>query len=132
MNKDVNVPNNSEIDKALKEFEEKYNQEQATKGIITPQSSSNNQREVEGVKFETEKWGAIKYYKETVTPGMIKLVKKISGGTIKEDRQAEYILLGFVIIALAISLYLFFGKSITLQRPIQPSMEELNNFLNHN
>ena len=61
-------PNNSEIDQALKEFEAKSNQEQAARGIITPQPSSVLPKEVEGVKFEIPSYGAVKYYEETDTP----------------------------------------------------------------
>ncbi len=102
-------PNNSEIDQALKEFEAKSNQEQAARGIITPQPSSVLPKEVEGVKFEIPSYGAVKYYEETDTPKMVKLVMKWSGS--KEQKSAEWILLAFVIVAISISLYLFFGGS---------------------
>lgn len=69
-----------------------------------------NNSEVEGVKFEIPSYdGAVKYYNETATPKMIKLVMKLSGGAIKSEKQAEYVLLGFVIVAMGISLFLVFG-----------------------
>ena len=70
--------------------------------------------EVSGIKFETDSWKAVKYYNETSTPKVIQWVMKFSGGSIKEERQAEYILLGFVIVAIGISLFLFMGNPLSL------------------
>ena len=82
--------------------------------------------EVSGIKFETDSWKAVKYYNETSTPKVIQWVMKFSGGSIKEERQAEYVLLGFVIIAIAISLFLFFGGH---KNTLQPK-EIIDNSLN--
>jgi hypothetical protein len=73
-------------------------------------TSATPKKEAEGVKFDIPSYGAVKYYNETATPKMVKLVIKISGGAIKEQKQAEYILLGFVVVAIGISLFLVFGK----------------------
>ena len=35
---------------------------------------------------------------------------KISGGAIKEQKQAEYMLFGFVVVAIIVSLFLFFWR----------------------
>jgi len=69
--------------------------------------------EVEGVKFETDSYKAIKYYEETKTLKIIKWVMKISGGAIKEERQAEYVLLGFVIVTILLSVFIFYNFSTT-------------------
>lgn len=104
-----NTSDNTEIDKALKEFEAK-NTEQTQKA---PEAVSTiPQKDVEGVKFEVPSYGAVKYYKETDTPKMVKLVMKISGGAVKSERQAEYVLFGFVVVAVIISLFLFFGTGL--------------------
>ena len=117
-----NIPNNSEIDKALKEFEAKSNQEQATpenhiQAVITPQTPQTSSHETEGVSFDTDKevesYRAVKFYKETAEPKMVKAVIKISGGSVKNQRQAEWILLGVVVVVVGISLYLFFGTGYT-------------------
>jgi len=73
------------IEKALKEFEIKSQAEQTTQ---TPLVSQN-----------------------TEIPKMIQVVIKYSGGSVKNERQAQYVLLGLVIIMISISLYLFFGGS---------------------
>ena len=71
--------------------------------------------EASDVKFdtdtetETSSWKAVKYYKETTTPKIIGWVTKYSGGVIKGERQAEYVLLGLAILMFAVSFYLFFG-----------------------
>ena len=135
--------NNAEIDQALKEFESKSNQPQSApttshpiNAVITPQTSPLNQgREVEGVKFETdtETYRAIKFYRETVEPKMVKAVIKFSGGAVKDQRQAEWVLLGVVIVFMGMSIYLFFftGNSNSSKYnniPLgQPITKKINN-----
>jgi len=85
MNEKINTLDNLEIDKALKEFEMKSNTEpepQAPAAIPSPEASS--------IKFETDSYKAVKFYNETDTPKMVRLVMKYSGGLIKEQKQAEY------------------------------------------
>ena len=79
--------------------------------------------EISGVKFEDTGYQAVKYYRETNTPKIIKLVMKYSGGSIKEENQASYVLIGFVVVAIVISLYLFFGGKSTQQK-IPPAVLE--------
>lgn len=45
------------------------------------------------------------------TPKIIELVIKYSGGYIKDEKQANYFLIGFVVVAVIVSLFLFFGNS---------------------
>jgi hypothetical protein len=110
MEEQPNIPNNAEIDSALKEFEAKSNQEHPIQGTITPQQNlETHSEEVEGVKFETEgveSYSAIKFYKETIEPKMVKAVIKYSGGAVKNQKQAEWFLFGFVVVAIGISIYL--------------------------
>ena len=110
--------NNNEIDQALKEFESKQNEEQTVpvnhiQGIITPQNTQTPIKQEEGVSFNTgteaDSYKAIRLYNETATPKMIKAVIKYSGGAVKNQRQAEWLLLGFVVVAIGLSLYLFLG-----------------------
>jgi|ERR1035437_3968595 hypothetical protein len=81
MDENLNLAGNAEIEKALKEFEAKSQAEQVQKA---PEVSKNSE-----------------------TPKMIQLVMKWFG--FEEQKQAEYVLLGFAIVAIGISLYLFFG-----------------------
>lgn len=81
MNEKINITNNLEIDKTLKEFEIKSQTEQTQK---VPEILGNS-----GV------------------PKIVQLVMKWAG--LKEQKQAEYLLLGFVILAIGVSLYLLFG-----------------------
>ncbi|KKT01152.1 MAG: hypothetical protein UW07_C0056G0004 [Candidatus Nomurabacteria bacterium GW2011_GWF2_43_8] len=82
-NEEVKIEGSIDINEALKEFEEKTSQEQATK-IVAAREFSN-------------------------MPKMVKLVIKWSGGAIKEQREAEYVLLGFAILVFIISLFIFFS-----------------------
>lgn len=111
MDENIDLTKNIEIKQALKEFETKSNREPIIKGgMIIPQASLIPKNEtVEGIKFETDNYKVTKDSSETSTPKMVELVMKWSG--VKEERTAEYILLGFVIVAIGISLFLFFGGS---------------------
>ena len=109
MNEETNIPNNLEIDKALKEFEAKIDAENTQKNPEASKVSEVPKHKVEGIQFEVPSYGAVKYYNETDTPKMVKLVMKYSGGMIKTERQAEYVLLGLIILMFAVSFYLFFG-----------------------
>ena len=79
MSEEIDLSKDAEIDKALKEFEEKSKIEEAKK---TPKVLENSD-----------------------VPKMTQLVMKWTG--VKEQKQAEYVLLGFVIIAITISIFLF-------------------------
>lgn len=80
-NKGISV-DNVEIQEALKEFEMK---------------SAGEQRPVQEVSETSE------------APKIVKLVVKCSGGLIKEESQAYYVLFGFVVLAIIVSLFLVFG-----------------------
>ncbi len=85
----------------------------------------NQNNEPPKVIIEEEKgWQAVKYYREPTTPKMITLVMKYSGGMIKNHRQAEYVLLGLVILAIIISLFLFFGGGENISK--KPSSDLIN------
>lgn len=136
MNEETNISNNSEIEKALKQFEAESQAGQSQKVPEASKAIPVPQKEVEGVKFEVPSYGAVKYYKETDVPKMVKVVMKISGGAIKDQKQAEYILLGFVIVAIGISVFLF-GKSLsgeksTLTAEQKAQINKVEQFQNNN
>lgn len=85
MSEDLNLKNNQEIEEALKEFE-------------------NDSLE------EANSYKAVKFYNETGTPKMIQLVMKLSGGKIKKQRTAEYILIALIILMFGLSIYFVFFK----------------------
>lgn len=84
MDENLNLEGNIEIEKALKEFEAKSQVEQMQK---TPEVS-----------------------KTSDVPKMVQLVMKLFG--LKEQKQAEYVLLGFVVVAIGVSLFLVFKESV--------------------
>ena len=83
MNEEINISSNIEIEKALKEFEVKSSTEEAQSNSEVAQTPD--------------------------IPKMVGWVMKLSGGAIKEQRQAEYMLLGLVVLMFAVSFYFFFG-----------------------
>ncbi|MFZ3011487.1 MAG: hypothetical protein WA060_00595 [Minisyncoccia bacterium] len=86
MDENLDLNKNTEIEEALREFEAK-DQTQQTEKV----SETSNNSEI---------------------PKMVQLIMKWSGGAIKEQKQAEYVLLTFIAIAMLISLYLFFGQTL--------------------
>ncbi len=90
----IPVKGKSEIEEALSEFEAKSTTEEKPV-VAKPVSSSKD------------------------VPGMAGLVIKYSGGLIKEQKTAEYVLLGIVILCMGASMYFFFGgSSSTVPPPI--------------
>lgn len=61
------------------------------------------------MKFEEDNWKQSIPSLDDETPRIIKLVIKLSGGAIKEERQSEYVLLAFVLLAIGVSIYLLIG-----------------------
>ena len=53
------------------------------------------------------------------TPKMIRWVIKCSGGLIKDERQANYVLIGFVVVATIVVLFLFFGGGGSPEPPFE-------------
>lgn len=89
---------NPEIQSALKEFEVK-NAEQPT--VNQPLEQKDE------------------------TPKMIGWVMKYSGGIVTEERQAEYVLLGLVLVAVIASIALFFKtRPNTAPPPLTPLIEQ--------
>ena len=78
MDEEIKIKGKEEIAQALKEFETK----------------------------SAESYKAVKFYNQTNTPKIVRLVMKFSGGAIKEEKQAEYVLFGFVVVAVIISVFL--------------------------
>jgi hypothetical protein len=98
MDEKLNFKGNEEIDNALKEFEVKAQAEQAQENPEVTKTSD--------------------------VPKMVQLVMKWF--KITEQKYAEYILLGFCVVAIGVSLYLFFGNgSNSNQSSLSP--EDLNN-----
>lgn len=96
----------SEIDSALKEFELK--------------------------SAENEKYKAIKFFDQTDTPKVVKLVMKYSGGAIKEQKTAEYILFALVIIAVSISIFIFITGGNSGHKSSQEEFQAMQKFMSTN
>lgn len=60
------------------------------------------------------------------TPALIRWVIKFSGGVIKDEKQADYVLIGFTILITIISLFLVFNifKKSPGQQPYNPEPKE--------
>ena len=107
---ETKIPNNQDIDLALKEFEAKSSPQQTGKvseGTGTPETFDTSDidqalKEFE-IKSRTEQKGeTAETTVDSDTPKMVRLVIKYSGGAIKDQKQAEYVLLGVVILNIII------------------------------
>ncbi|OGI64593.1 hypothetical protein A3H53_04380 [Candidatus Nomurabacteria bacterium RIFCSPLOWO2_02_FULL_40_10] len=92
MPEEVKIDSNTEIDQALKEFEAKSSAEDMQNAPEIP--------------------------KIPEVPKMVGWVMKLSGGAIKEQRQAEYVLFGVVVLMFAVSLFLFFSNNRSGAKPL--------------
>lgn len=63
------------------------------------------------VVFKGEEFQRTRQSFQTPTPKIVQWVIKYSGGYVKDEKQANYVLLGFVAVAIIISLFLIFGNS---------------------
>jgi len=63
--------------------------------------------ESQKIVFEGEEQYSRPHYSDT--PKIIQLVMKYSGGYIKDEKGANYVLIGFVAVAIIVSLFLILG-----------------------
>ncbi|HTE48547.1 MAG TPA: hypothetical protein VK675_01405 [Candidatus Paceibacterota bacterium] len=109
---ETKIPNNQDIDLALKEFEAKSTGQETGKvneGPKTPETFDTSDidqalKEFE-IKSRTEqKRETPETSKDSDLPKMVRFVIKFSGGLIQDQKQAEYVLLGVVILIIIVIL----------------------------
>ncbi|OGZ46028.1 MAG: hypothetical protein A2756_04490 [Candidatus Ryanbacteria bacterium RIFCSPHIGHO2_01_FULL_48_27] len=61
--------------------------------------------------FKDEEFQRATQHFQTPTPKLVQQVIKYSGGYVKDEKQASYVLIGFVITAIIVSLLLIFWGS---------------------
>lgn len=59
------------------------------------------------------------------TPKLIQLAIKYSGGYVKDEKQATYVLLGFAVITVSISLLLLFSGDRTQEKPPTSVLQQM-------
>ncbi|MEK9195330.1 MAG: hypothetical protein AAB975_03060 [Patescibacteria group bacterium] len=57
---------------------------------------------------------------------LIRLVIRLSGGRIKDLKQANYALLGFAVIAILISIFILFGTGSRSQQFLPPNFYQID------
>jgi len=70
------------------------------------------------IKFEGEEFQRPRQSFQTPTPKIIELVIKYSGGAIKDEKQANYVLIGLVAVAIIISLFTLFSGGSNSKPPV--------------
>lgn len=68
------------------------------------------------------RYRAIKYYHEFNSPKIIQWTMNLSGGLVKNEKQAGYILLGFVAIAIIVALFLILSGSTNEVKSPKPDI----------
>lgn len=105
---ETKIPNNAEIDKALREFEAQSAGQPTPKAPEVATVSNLPKMETSGISFETDSERAANREFEVPLPKMVRLVIKWSGGAIKDQRQAEYLLLGVVLLNIILTAIVIF------------------------
>lgn len=81
-----------------------------------------NPNESSKVTFTNEEWrapvGSVKQQRSGITQMLI----QYSGGRIKNEQQATYILIAFIVVSCVITLFLFFGDS---DSPVEKNIDPL-------
>ena len=70
--------------------------------------------------FEGEEFQRTRQSFQTPTPKIVKLIIKYSGGLIKDEKQANYVLIGLTVAAIIASLFLVFGGDKNKQQELPP------------
>lgn len=78
---------------------------------------SNNEKSK--IVFENEGYGEPHQSYQSSTPKMIRWVIKYSRGYIEDEGQASYILIGFAVVAIVISFFLFFDLFAKSPKAVQ-------------
>jgi len=63
---------------------------------------------------------------QTPTPKIVEWVIKYSGGLVKNEKQANYVLLGFVVVAIIVFLMVVFSGGSEIQPPPPTPFQEGN------
>ncbi|MFH1454738.1 MAG: hypothetical protein ABIF22_00195 [bacterium] len=84
----------------------------------------NQNNEPSKIVFEGEEFQQTAHSFQTSTPKIVQWVIKYSGGLVKDEKQASYVLIGFVTLAIVVSLFLFFG---VVRSPSPPPADQIIN-----
>ena len=79
-----------------------------------------NYNEPPKIMFEGEEFQRTRQSFQTPTPKIVKLIIKYSGGLIKDEKQANYVLIGLTVAAIIASLFLVFGGEKNKQQELPP------------
>ncbi|MBU3901540.1 hypothetical protein KJ590_00930 [Patescibacteria group bacterium] len=69
-----------------------------------------------GVKFQEQR---VEHSYYPGTPKVIQWAIRYSGGLIKDEKQAQYVILGFVALAIIVTLLLIFGGGGNTEQPFE-------------
>lgn len=68
---------------------------------------SQQHEAVSGVQLEEGGWPAVKFYRESHSPKLVRLAIKYSGGLLKDEQQATVALFGLAALIFAASIFIF-------------------------
>lgn len=83
---------------------------------------------MEGIEFNTEKYKPLPYAQDNLKKSWaINLVMKLSGGRIKTDEQASYILVVVAIIFVILSIHNFTSSNDSAKRLSEEEIQKMSN-----
>ena len=80
------------------------------------------------IKFEGEEFRQSARSFQIPTPKIVQWVIKYSGGYVRDEKQANYVLIGFVSVAIIITIFLFYN-SVTSSRSQKLTPAQQNKLL---
>ncbi len=80
------------------------------------------------IKFEGEEFQRPRSF-QTPTPKIVQWVIKYSGGTVKDEQQANYVLIGFVVLAIVVVIIFLFSGGSDSSKILQENFQNKTQFL---
>ncbi|HEY4508909.1 MAG TPA: hypothetical protein VJC13_01340 [Candidatus Paceibacterota bacterium] len=77
------------------------------------------------VVFDNEQFQRFNQSFQTKTPKIVEWIIKSSGGLIKNENQANYVLIGLSVLAIIISLFLFFSSGGSKAKFVAPTGQKI-------
>ncbi len=86
----------------------------------------NQNNEPSKIVFEGEEFRQPAQSFQTPTPKIVGWVMKYSGGSIRDEKQANYVLIGFVVLAIIVFLMVILGGGSEIPPPPPTPFQESN------
>jgi hypothetical protein len=76
------------------------------------------------ISAQPDQWGALREFRDESF--LVRLVVRLSGGRIQNVKQASYVLLGFAVVMILISIFLLFGTGSSSEQFLPPNFYQID------